>query len=95
MNREKTKVVNTLNGKAFGFLGFDLRRVRKQSGARRFISMTPKKKARTAVKAKVRDIIARGGATPAADLVKRINATLAGWVTCFRHLSCSVKWQAR
>jgi hypothetical protein len=39
--------------------------------------MTPKKKARKAVKAKVRDIIARGGATPAADLVKRINATLA------------------
>ena len=26
--------------------------------------MTPKKKARKAVKAKIRDIIARGGATP-------------------------------
>jgi hypothetical protein len=46
--------------------------------------MTPKKKARKAVKAKVRDIIARGGATPAAELVKRINATLAGWVNYFR-----------
>jgi len=46
--------------------------------------MTPKKKARQAVKAKVRDIIARGGATPAVELVKRINATLAGWVNYFR-----------
>ncbi len=30
LNREKTKVVDTLNGEAFGFLGFDLRRVRKR-----------------------------------------------------------------
>ncbi len=46
--------------------------------------MTPKKKARKAIKAKVRDIVARGGATPAAELVKRINAALAGWVNYFR-----------
>ena len=84
LNLEKTKMVNTLNGEAFGFLGFDLRRVRKQSGDGHFILLTPKKKARKAVKAKVRDIIARGGATPAAEVVKRINATLAGWVPYFR-----------
>lgn len=84
LNLEKTKVVDLLRGEAFGFLGFDLRRVRKQSGEGHFILMTPKKKARKAVKAKVRDLIARGGATPAADLVQRINATLAGWVNYFR-----------
>ena len=84
LNREKTKLVNTLKGEAFGFLGFDLRRVRKQSGEAYFILRTPKKKARQAVKAKIRDIIARGGATPAAELVKQINATLAGWVNYFR-----------
>src|SRR5260370_21241138 len=84
LNREKTKLVNTLKGEAFGFLGFDLRRVRKQSGEGYFILMTPKKKARQAVKAKIRDIIARGGATPATELVKQINATLAGWVNYFR-----------
>ena len=43
-----------------------------------------KKKARKAVKAKVRDIIRHGGATPMPVLVKRINATLAGWVNYFR-----------
>ncbi len=84
LNREKTKVVNTLNGEAFGFLGFDLRRVHKRKGEGHFVLMTPKKKARRAIKAKVRDIIARGGATPAPELVKQINAALAGWVNYFR-----------
>lgn len=32
VNPEKTKLVNTLKGEAFGFLGFDLRRVRKRKG---------------------------------------------------------------
>jgi RNA-directed DNA polymerase len=84
LNREKTKVGNTLNGEAFGFLGFDLRRVRKRKGEGHFLLMTPKKKARMAIKAKIRDIIARGGATPAPELVKQINAALAGWVNYFR-----------
>lgn len=84
LNLEKTRMVNTLKGEAFGFLGFDLRRVRKPGGDGHFILMTPKKKARKAIKAKVRDIVARGGATPAAELVKRINAALAGWVNYFR-----------
>jgi group II intron reverse transcriptase/maturase len=84
LNEEKTKVVNTLQGDAFGFLGFDLRRVRKRKGEDYFILMTPKKKARQAVKAKVRDIIGRSGATPMPGVVKQINATLAGWVNYFR-----------
>ncbi len=77
-------MVDTLKGEAFGFLGFDLRRVRKRSGQGYFILMTPRKKARQAVKAKIRDLIARGGSTPAPVLVKRINATLVGWVHYFR-----------
>jgi len=84
LNQEKTTVVNTLQGGAFGFLGFDLRRVRKRKGEDYFILMTPKKKARQAVKAKVRDIIGRSGATPMPVVVKQINATLAGWVNYFR-----------
>jgi RNA-directed DNA polymerase len=84
LNQEKTKVVNLLKGEAFGFLGFDLRRVSKRDRDGYLILMTPKKKARQAVKAKIRDIIRRGGAIPTATLVKRINATLAGWVNYFR-----------
>jgi RNA-directed DNA polymerase len=84
LNKEKTKVVDMLNGESFGFLGFDLRRARKSSGRGYFILMTPKKKARTAIKARIRDIIRRGGATPAKKLVTQINAVLAGWVNYFR-----------
>ncbi len=84
LNQEKTNVVDTLKGEAFGFLGFELRRVRKRKREGYFVLMTPKKKARQAVKAKVRDIIARGGATPMPAVVKQINATLTGWVNYFR-----------
>ena len=84
LNPEKTKVVNTLKGEAFGFLGFDLRRVRKRKGEGYYLLMTPKKKARKAIKAKIRDIIRGGGATPAKTMVTRINAALAGWVNYFR-----------
>jgi RNA-directed DNA polymerase len=84
LNKEKTKVVDTLTGDTFGFLGFDLRRVRKSGGNGYFLCMTPKKKARKAIKAKVRDIIRRGGATPMPKVVAQINASLAGWVNYFR-----------
>ena len=84
LNKEKTKVVDTLKGEAFGFLGFDLRRVRKRKGNGHYLQLTPKKKARKAIKAKVRDIIRQGGALPLPKVVARINAALAGWVQYFR-----------
>jgi len=83
LNQEKTKVVDMLKGEAFGFLGFDLRRVRKSKGGY-FIRMTPKKKARKAVKAKIRETIRCGGSTPAKMLISQINAILTGWVNYFR-----------
>ena len=84
LNREKTKVVDTLNGEASGFLGFDLRRARKRKGDGHYLQMTPKKKARKAIKAKVRDIIQHSGATPVPKVVAQINASLACWVNYFR-----------
>jgi group II intron reverse transcriptase/maturase len=84
LNREKTKIVDTLKEEAFGFLGFDLRRVHKREKDGYYVKMTPKKKARKAIKAKIRDIIVHGGALTAKALVKKINAAIAGWVTYFR-----------
>ena len=84
LNTEKTRIVNTLTGDAFGFLGFDIRRVLSRAKNRYFILMTPKKKARLAIKAKIRETILRGGATPAKDLVQKINISVAGWVEYFR-----------
>ncbi len=84
LNVEKTKVVDTLKGEAFGFPGFDLRRVTKQNGKGHFILMTPKKKARIAIKAKIRDILQKGGSTSAKELMLELNPVLAGWVNYFR-----------
>jgi hypothetical protein len=49
-----------------------------------FILMTPKKQARKAVKAKIRDIIRNSGATPAKEVMSKINQVLTGWVNYFR-----------
>ena len=84
LNPEKTTIVDTLKGEAFGFLGFDLRRVPKRQGDGYFILMTPKKKARKAIKATIRELIHRAGATPITELITRLNAAVAGWVSYFR-----------
>jgi group II intron reverse transcriptase/maturase len=84
LNREKTKIVDLLKDEAFGFLGFDLRRVHKREKDGYYVHMTPKKKARKALKAKIREIIVHGGALTAKALVKKINAAIAGWVNYFR-----------
>jgi RNA-directed DNA polymerase len=84
LNREKTQIVDTLKEEAFGFLGFDLRRVHKREKDGYYVKMTPKKKARKAIKAKIREIIVHGGALTAAALVKKLNAAIAGWVNYFR-----------
>lgn len=77
-------MVNALKGDAFAFLGFDMRRIQNRSKTGYFILMTPKKKARMAVKARIREVIQNGGAKPAKEIVKQVNAILAGWVNYFR-----------
>ena len=79
-NLEKTRMVNVLKGESFSFLGFDLRRVLNQSRTGYFILMTPKKKARTTVKARIRELIKSGGSKPAKDIVKQ-----AGVCVCQYH----------
>jgi len=81
---EKTKLVNTLKGAALGFLGFDLRRVRKRQGEGYDLLMTPKKQARKALNATIRNLIPGGGAAPTTAIISRVNAALAGWVNDYR-----------
>lgn len=84
LNTEKTRMVDILKGESFGFLGFDFRRVPKLDKSGHFILMTPKKKARKAIKAKIRQIIKTGGDAAAQDIIDRINPAVAGWVNYFR-----------
>jgi len=84
MNPEKTKVVNMLKGESFGYLGFDLRRVKGRESKDHYILLTPKKKARQNVKVQIREIIKRGGAMPMPKVIDKINSVLQGWVQFFR-----------
>jgi hypothetical protein len=73
-----------LNGESFGFVGFDYRRTSNRKRTEFFILMTPKKKARKAIKAKIRTIIANSGALTTQEITARINPVLSGWVNYFR-----------
>jgi RNA-directed DNA polymerase len=84
VNSEKTKVVDTTQGETFTFLGFEVRRVRKRTENGHFILLTPRKKARLALKARVRELLQHGGATPLKELIAQLNAVLTGWVQYFR-----------
>jgi group II intron reverse transcriptase/maturase len=84
LNAEKTKMIDVLKGEAFGFLGFDLRRGKSRKDGHPFILLMPKKKSILSIKAKIRDIIARGGAMPIKAIIKRLNAVVTGWVQYFR-----------
>lgn len=84
LNTEKTRIVDVCNGESFGFLGFDFRRVPKLDKSGYFILMTPKKKARKAIKARIRQIVNAGGNASVQEIIARINPVLAGWVNYFR-----------
>ena len=85
VNREKTKGVDIIRGETFAFLGFEFRRVRKRTGDGHFILLTPRKKARLALKARVRELLQQGGGNPAQG-VDRVSQHRAHWVGAV--LSC-------
>ncbi len=55
-----------------------------RQGTKYFILMTLKKKARKAIKSKIREIIRDGGASPTKEIIAEINEAVAGWVSYFR-----------
>ncbi|MBI3302088.1 MAG: reverse transcriptase [Deltaproteobacteria bacterium] len=84
VNTEKTKIVDLLGGEAFEVLGVERRRVPNRARDGYFILLTPRKRARLAIKARLRELLRRGGATPLKELIAQLNAVLAGWVQYFR-----------
>ena len=89
LNREKTKMVDTLKGEAFGFLGFDLRRVHKRKKDGYFNPDDPKKKARQGREStRCGTSSGSGGATPVTVTVRPrqrsrwpAGSTTSGWAT--------------
>jgi|WetSurSiteA1Bulk_404760.scaffolds.fasta_scaffold15239_1 RNA-directed DNA polymerase len=83
VNEEKTRIVDLGKGESFGFLGFDFRLGRAQSGKGRPI-YTPKGKKRNELLAKLRDIFHCYQSQPVTRVVSLINPILRGWVNYFR-----------
>jgi RNA-directed DNA polymerase len=83
INEEKSRLVELAKGESFGFLGFDFRRIRSRRGVWR-PHYTPKRKKRTAVVRKLKEVFRRGQSQPVERVIKVITPILRGWVNYFR-----------
>jgi len=82
LNEEKSRMVDLTKGESFGFLGFDIRRVRSLAGKWRPHS-APKLKKRTALLRKLKKVFRRFRSQPLRWIVEAINPILRGWVGYF------------
>jgi len=82
INEEKSRIVDLSKGESFGFLGFEFRRVRSRKGAWR-PRYTPKRKKRTALLDKLKDVFRCFQSQPIDRVVALINPILRGWVRYF------------
>jgi transposase InsO family protein len=83
VNEEKSRCVDLRKGESYGFLGFDVRRIRARNGNWR-VQLMPKLKKRTALLRKLKDVFHRYRSQPAGRVVEIINPILRGWVTYVR-----------
>ncbi|MGH7535316.1 MAG: reverse transcriptase domain-containing protein, partial [Gemmatimonadales bacterium] len=83
LNEAKSRVVDLTQGESFGFLGFDVRRIRSRRGVWR-PQVTPKVKQRTALLRKLKREFRQRDSQPVGRVVEGINPILRGWVNYFR-----------
>ena len=82
LNESKSRVVDLAKGDAFGFLGFEFRRVRALSVKWR-ANYAPRLKNRTALLRRLKELFRRYRSQPVGRLIELINPILRGWVTYF------------
>jgi RNA-directed DNA polymerase len=83
LNEAKSRVVDLTKGEAFGFLGFEIRRLRSKQG-KWWPKATPAVKQRTALLRKLREEFRRRDSQPVGRVIAVINPILRGWVNYFR-----------
>jgi len=88
VNEEKSGTVDLVKGESFGYLGFDIRRVRTRSGKWRVLA-TPKGKKRTELLEKLKVVFRSLRSQPVNRVIERINPILRGWVNYFAHGNAS------
>ena len=82
INKEKSRNIDLSQGESFGFLGFDLRRVRSRRGVWR-ANYPSKLKKRTALLRKLKEVLRRYRSQPVSRVVQLIKPVLCGWVNYF------------
>jgi len=82
VNDEKSRLVDLVKGESFGFVGFDFRRVRSVRGVWR-PQYTPKRKKRTALLQKLKEVFRHFQSQPVKRVIEQINPVLRGWVNYF------------
>ncbi len=88
VNEEKSRTVDLKQGESFGFLGFDIRRVRNRFG-RPVPWTTPKMKKRTELLANLKEVFRSLRSQPVQRVIETINPKLRGWVDYFAHGNAS------
>jgi RNA-directed DNA polymerase len=83
LNEAKSRIVDLVQGGAFGFLGFDFRRVRSWRGVWR-PQYTPQLKKRVGLLQKLKVVFRRYQSQPIGRVIEEINPILRGWVNYFR-----------
>jgi len=89
VNEEKSRTVDLEKGESFGYLGFDIRRVRSRSGRRWVPLTTPKLKKRTGLLARLKVVFRSLRSQPVEQVIAVINPILRGWVNYFAHGNAS------
>jgi len=82
LHEAKSRIVEVAKGESFGFLGFDLRRVRTHSGKWR-AHYAPQMKQRTALLQRFKALFRRYQSQPIDRVISLINPILRGGVTYF------------
>ena len=82
VNETKSRIVDLARGKSFGFLGFEFRRIRSQTGKWRE-SFPPLMKKRTALGRTLQDIFCHSQSPPIDRVIALINPILRGWEQYF------------
>lgn len=88
VNEEKSRTVDLARGESFGYLGFDIRRVRSRSG-KWYPLATPKGKKRTELLARLKVVFRSLRSQPVQRVIETINPMLRGWVNYFAHGNAS------
>lgn len=82
INEEKSRTVDLVKGESFGYLGFDIRRVRSRLGRWRANS-TPKLNKRTELLRRLKVVFRSLRSQPVERVIEKINPGLRGWVNYF------------